>query len=510
MDTFRRLFPLTLIALLIFTLLLRLPSFIEPYWYGDEGVTLTVGQGIRAGMDLYKDIHDNKPPLLYWVAAAFPTLMQLKVATAFGVLIAVGFFYHLALKLTGKKGAILGTLVFSILSSVPLMEGNIVNGEIWQIIFVVAAFWLFFKNCHCEDLPNRQGRGNLSSNTIFFSGFLFGMGFLFKQPVVFDAAALGVFLVPKSLKELKHLKSLIFLGVGFLFPLALVSLYFLSQGTFSHFISDAFIQNSRYANAYNDFIIPQGKLYLRMLAGLGIVGLAISLFRKQPVLLFVAVLFTFETMGAFLTGRPYMHYLLGVVPSMSLGAAVLVQRKFWSKRLAVFALIAVVVLHYTITFFYKDQQMRRRTWFYYKHSASFMTGTMNQTDFHTFFDSITPYRYEVVNFLRPKLSSQPDNQITGQPDNHLLVWADDTLIYPMLNKQPQLGYIAAYHVSFYDAFDDLTDILRTTPPRFIVTEKPERHPYPFLQEYLATSAKEVFSNDYYSVYEVVSVSPSSN
>src|SRR3990167_6055899 len=48
---------------------LRVPSLFEPYWYGDEGIYLTIGRAMRGGMELYKEVHDNKPPLLYVVAA---------------------------------------------------------------------------------------------------------------------------------------------------------------------------------------------------------------------------------------------------------------------------------------------------------------------------------------------------------------------------------------------------------------------------------------------------------
>ena len=47
---------------------LRVPSLFEPYWYGDEGIYLTIGRAMRGGMELYKEVHDNKPPLLYVVA----------------------------------------------------------------------------------------------------------------------------------------------------------------------------------------------------------------------------------------------------------------------------------------------------------------------------------------------------------------------------------------------------------------------------------------------------------
>jgi len=37
--------------------------------YADEDIYLTLGQGLKKGLVFYRDIHDNKPPLLYVMAA---------------------------------------------------------------------------------------------------------------------------------------------------------------------------------------------------------------------------------------------------------------------------------------------------------------------------------------------------------------------------------------------------------------------------------------------------------
>lgn len=54
--------PKWLCVLMALVVILRVPSFFEPYNYGDEMIYLTLGQGMRQGLTLYKDIHDNKPP----------------------------------------------------------------------------------------------------------------------------------------------------------------------------------------------------------------------------------------------------------------------------------------------------------------------------------------------------------------------------------------------------------------------------------------------------------------
>src|SRR5260221_14719740 len=63
-----------LIMILCLVAIMRLPTLMEPYWYGDEGIYLTLGTGIRHGLTLYRDIHDNKPPVIYLIAAISGTL----------------------------------------------------------------------------------------------------------------------------------------------------------------------------------------------------------------------------------------------------------------------------------------------------------------------------------------------------------------------------------------------------------------------------------------------------
>ena len=65
--------------LAIIFLFLRLPSLFEPYWYGDEGIYLVLGQGIRKGLTLYTQIHDNKPPTLYYLAAIGQTVFGFRL-----------------------------------------------------------------------------------------------------------------------------------------------------------------------------------------------------------------------------------------------------------------------------------------------------------------------------------------------------------------------------------------------------------------------------------------------
>jgi len=54
--------------LLVIVLLLRVPNLFEPYWYGDEGIYLVLGQTMNKGATLYTEIIDHKTPLIYYLA----------------------------------------------------------------------------------------------------------------------------------------------------------------------------------------------------------------------------------------------------------------------------------------------------------------------------------------------------------------------------------------------------------------------------------------------------------
>ena len=74
--------PHWLTILLAIVLILRIPSFFEPFSYGDEMIYLTLGEAVRQGKTLYLFAHDNKPPLLYLIAAIAGNVFWFKVILA--------------------------------------------------------------------------------------------------------------------------------------------------------------------------------------------------------------------------------------------------------------------------------------------------------------------------------------------------------------------------------------------------------------------------------------------
>src|SRR3990170_7823229 len=142
--------PGWLFVLLLIVLLLRIPSFFEPYSYGDEMIYLTLGEAIRQGIPLYSGIHDNKPPLLYIVAAIAGSLFWFKAILALWHIITVFLFWKLTKALFPSKEKLgkIATVIFALFTTIPLLEGNIANAELFLIGPIIGAFlllWAFDK-----------------------------------------------------------------------------------------------------------------------------------------------------------------------------------------------------------------------------------------------------------------------------------------------------------------------------------------------------------------------------
>ena len=174
--------PHWLTILLAVVLVLRIPSFFEPFSYGDEMIYLTLGEAIRRGVPLYSGIHDNKPPLLYILAAIAGNVFWFRVILAAWMFITTVAFWKLTQVLFEKnpKARKIATIAFAILTTIPLLEGQIANAEIFMLGPTIAAFLVLLTK-------------KLTPKNLFFSGLLFSIATLFKVPAAFDVPVIITF-----------------------------------------------------------------------------------------------------------------------------------------------------------------------------------------------------------------------------------------------------------------------------------------------------------------------------
>jgi hypothetical protein len=221
---FQTLLLLISIGLFIF---LRLPSLFEPYWYGDEGIYLALGQGLRAGLNLYSQIHDNKPPILYYLAALGQTVFGFRLLLALVMVPTLYLFHRLASKFLSPLQAKAAFFLFLILSSIPLLEGNIANAEVFMLLPTILGVYLFLNP--------------VNSVYFLYSGLVLGLALAIKIPVAVEIGALFLW----QLLNLKNIKTFLvqmtIFAFGSLLPVSLFAVFYAFQGSLDNYLFAALL-----------------------------------------------------------------------------------------------------------------------------------------------------------------------------------------------------------------------------------------------------------------------------
>ncbi|OGY25024.1 MAG: hypothetical protein A2Y57_02565 [Candidatus Woykebacteria bacterium RBG_13_40_7b] len=448
-----------LLSIILFTIVLRIPSLFEPFWYGDEGVYFTVANALNNGLPLYNGIFDNKPPLLYLLYSNSVNflghnLWGIRLILLLWTIGTIVIFFYLAKKLlNSQKLAILATLMLAILTSLPFLEGNIANAENFFIFFTISGFLLGLKKNY------------------FWAGFSFCLAFLFKFPAIFDFLALGGIVFAISLTELlkrkrpnEFVKSFFPLCLGFLVPLSLTILYFLFNSRLDDFLFATLKSNVSYTNWGNFFIIPNGLLIVKLIPIIIIyIIFLFKLFksgaasRQLLITSFLLILWLFFSFyGSLFGGRTYTHYLIQTFPALSLLTIwVLTQKKF--RNLAV-ATLAIFILS-SLYFFKPSFSLTKLS--YYQNFILYLTNKMPQEKYNDTFDSKVTRNLSISRYISEK---------TKKAD-YIYVWASEPQIYFLADRLPASRYVTAYHVwSINGAYDETAESILTNQPKLILVE----------------------------------------
>lgn len=439
--------------------LLRLPSLFEPYWYGDEGIYLALGQGIRHGLTLYSQIHDNKPPTLYYLAALSPTVFYFRLLLLLWMIPTVYFFSKLAKKFLAPKLASWSTLLFVVLTSIPLLEGNIANAEIFMLLPTILAVLFLFKN-------------KVKLKDFFFSGFLLGFAFTIKVPVAIEFAFLFLWILALfKEKFVVKLKNLFIFTLAFFLPIFLYLLYFASRGALNAFLFSALFQNfgylSSWASGSHQSSLASGGLLTRGVIMLFLWLLAYLLCRRQKVsreFFFISAWFFAALMGALLPGRPYPHYLIQLLPPLCL-------LLFYFKKYFFATLLTLFVFAFSLfrfKFYYYP------VFSYYKNFIEYVF-TKDKDKYYRYFGSDVPF-YSQISTRVQQLS---------RPGDRLYIWGNQAQLYPLSGRLPATKYLVAYHVADFKAHDLTISQLKTTTPKLIVYFPDDSRSFPALDQFIS-------------------------
>lgn len=457
-----------IISSLIF-FFLRFPSLFEPNWYGDEGIYQTLGIAMNSGRLLYRDIFDNKPPLLYFLYSLVNSdqfLIRL-LSLIFGLL-AIFVFYKLASKvLKDEKVSFVVTLIFAILFGLPLIEGNIANAENFMLFPNILAGLLVFNS-----ISEKSQDKKIKLEVI--AGLVIGISFLLKIVAAFDFAAFFVFLFFSNYSEkfisifkkeniLKEIKNLLPFTLMFLAPITLVTLFFIFNGALTYFLKAVIFNNVGYVGYGNKFIIPQGLLIFKLLA-LGLFSAFLFYKRKilNPGFIFTAIWLAFSLFDAYFSQRPYTHYVLVLLPSFCLMIGFFLFNNKQSKLAGVIVISTIIAILLSFTFYVK-------TIFYYQNFLSFMTEQKTVSKYQAFFDGNTPNDYTLASFIN----------LYAKKDDNIFIWGNNAQVYKLTEKLPPGRYSVAYHITSYkDGIENTKIGLKASNPRFIII-MPNVTMYPF-------------------------------
>jgi 4-amino-4-deoxy-L-arabinose transferase-like glycosyltransferase len=457
--------PGWLLAILSFMFLLRIPSFFEPYYYGDEMVYLTLGQGLRQGLTLYKGIYDNKPPLLYITAAIAGNLFWFKVILAFWSLVTIYLFYKLTKIILEKNGKAqkLATLFFALLTTLPLLEGLTANAELFMIVFTIGAFLILLK-------------GKLKASRVYLAGVLLGLGALFKIPAAFDAPIIVFYwVITEGFAAWKNiLKNAFILILGFASPIVLTFIWFFAQGALPEYIKAAFLQNIGYLSSFRpqdvqkSFLLRNAPLLIRsfiVILGSALLFIFRKKLTKKYILLSLWILFTLFAIT--LSERPYPHYIIQAVAPISILLSILFVEKSFEQGLVVFPL----ALSFLVPFYYKFWLYPTST--YYIRFIKFTLGQESKTTYLNSFSPTVTRNYQIADFL--------DNSST--PEDRVFMWGPDSAaVYALSRRLPPIKYVIDYHIIDFSSKAVEAKNIADKPPKFIILTNP--YPYPELKPLL--------------------------
>jgi len=356
-------FRLAALALVLLTVVTRLPSLLHPWSIDDEAVYSIVGNEIVDGGRPYVDAVERKPPLLFWLyAAIFEATGKFNPAglhvVALGwTLATMAGLYVIGRQLFDRGTGLVAALLYSVYQPWGTFKNLAFNGEMIMNLPLVWACAIVFARSSLRLRPE-----------LLVAGALLGAAFLLKQPAAIAAVPLGIYLLLPTYRISRRLTpkaSLIhafLLTAGFFGVVGVVVAVLQKQGI----LRDAFFWTiTAHANPH----VFWGKGALSILAFLAccfplVVGAILSLRDKRglwsensaertALLIFLAA----SAIGAAAGGRFYPHYYIQLIPPLALLAAPYYARIWsgedqpphWLLRPATsYALLAVTVVAFFI------------------------------------------------------------------------------------------------------------------------------------------------------------------
>lgn len=491
-----------LLSLFVVIVLLRLPNFFEPYWYGDEAIYLALGTALREGGQLYTTIIDHKTPLIYYLAMV-PDQLSFRILNLFWMIVTTGFFFTFAKKLFKKTNlAFIAGLIMVILTSLPMLEGNIPNGELFVMGFIMAGAVLFSKSSIFTNLFKKESSFQKTwqdSLLLVSSGFMMGLGILTKVPAILDTAAfLSVFwliLVSNFFNEKIDFKKLtkmlgylfnrgFYFVSGLILPIIISIIYFVSRGHGRDYLDYGLLYNFRYSQSWpidlGNYIINFAFSMTGKTIILFTIFILISINNGQikKRLQFISLYFIFTLYAVLLSSRPYPHYFIQMVPAFALLVVDIIaslseisKRKFLqtAKSFVISFGLIILTIYTMVSFKFRPYSTSK----YYKQFYKYATAQISKEEYENSFDGVV------------KDNRQVGKIIAEMGIKKMFIWGTNPLLYAQSKTVPTSRFTVSFHIKDFNDYDRTFAQVEKEQPKLIIVMKNENQSFPKLEDYLA-------------------------
>ncbi len=327
---------------------MRFFSFFPSVINHDESTYIVIADGLLRGKTYLQDYVDTKPIGVFLLYAAvlkvFPSVWAVRVFTALWIGLSAWGLHLLSRRLGANLAAAWAAgILYIVLCSVFTFYGVSPNTELYYCGFTIAAAWL---------LAGKPGTGRW-----MLAGLCLGLGFIIKYSVLFDALALGLFLLWRQRQQPQGWG--VFVGrvgamaVAMALPFAGVWWYYKQTGLQESFLYYTFEVMRKYpvSRSLGEYTRFLADFLLRYLP-LSVMFFYTAWAKYPPIALRVlALLWAGVTLvPVMITGRLFGHYFIQLMPAFALLAGAFFHERHpriaaWllAKRVC-YPLVAVVLL----------------------------------------------------------------------------------------------------------------------------------------------------------------------
>jgi len=324
---------LFLLALFLLPILLYLPFAGTPF-ERDEGVYATVAQGVLEGRVPYRDLFDNKPPLVYiWYAMSFTlfgeSVFAPRILASVCLSLTTLALYNQARMVLPLPAARVAAALFAVSTGLPWVALH-ANTEAYMLLPLVTSLMFF-------TIGMKEGR----LRWFVIAGLFAGLAIMTKQVAMWNLLALAMVSLIWHRKtaetQWRAVAPTVALFGGCLVSLAAVALPFTLMGA----LDDLIYANLSYNWVYINFLsyaqrlanFGHGLLFFSAVAApfvAGAIAGLIILWRKRAAATdYVLILWAIASaIGVASGGRFFPHYFLQLMPSLAVLTGVLIYDRF--------------------------------------------------------------------------------------------------------------------------------------------------------------------------------------